>query len=430
MFAAGDRDGLIARLTPSFPELQRSVDLAMITFVTAEGVALGRVHTPQVFGDSMLARRSNVATVLKTGKATAGLEPGREVLGIFATAPVVADGRTIGAVDVGSAMTKAYLERLKTSLAADIAIHVEKGGKFEGQGSTFKTQPVLTDGELSGIAEGKNILRQVSHDGHSYVVGGSILRDPAGARLAVMEVASDVTAIVAARSAALWAIAASTLLACALVLAGFFLFARSIARSITSLTGVMGKLAAGDLTQDVPGQARSDETGAMARAVQVFKEAAIEKRRIEAAAAAAQAATEAAEQRSRAERDAAAEAAQVAVTGLAAGLTRLANGDLTVRPGRTICAGIRDAADGLQRRRNATAIDHGRDRDECRRATLRHRRDYAGGGRPIPPDGTASRKLGTNGSGLGPDYRHSAQNRGGRQGGARHGGHRQGGCRA
>ncbi len=51
---------------------------------------------------------------------------------------------------------------------------------------------------------------------------------------------------------------------------------RMLSAPIRYLTGLMSQLAGGDHAIDVPGQARGDEIGAMARALQVFKNAAIE----------------------------------------------------------------------------------------------------------------------------------------------------------
>jgi len=55
-------------------------------------------------------------------------------------------------------------------------------------------------------------------------------------------------------------------------LAAFFIV-RMISRPVTSLTRVMGSLAAGRMDMEVPGCEQLDELGEMARAVQVFKEA-------------------------------------------------------------------------------------------------------------------------------------------------------------
>ncbi|WIJ25873.1 methyl-accepting chemotaxis protein [Devosia sp. RR2S18] len=50
------------------------------------------------------------------------------------------------------------------------------------------------------------------------------------------------------------------------------LIARTITRPITGLTKIMGKIAGGQLDTEVEGTARGDEIGAMARAVEVFRE--------------------------------------------------------------------------------------------------------------------------------------------------------------
>ncbi|CAO3401617.1 methyl-accepting chemotaxis protein [Azospirillum palustre] len=59
--------------------------------------------------------------------------------------------------------------------------------------------------------------------------------------------------------------------------------ARSIVRPVVQMTGTMTELAAGNLTVDVPALANRDEIGSMAKAVLVFKENAIEKKRMDEA---------------------------------------------------------------------------------------------------------------------------------------------------
>ncbi|GLQ04861.1 methyl-accepting chemotaxis protein [Sneathiella chinensis] len=64
-----------------------------------------------------------------------------------------------------------------------------------------------------------------------------------------------------------------------------FLMTRLIRGPIVSMTDVMAKLAEGDRTVDVPAQDQKDEIGAMARAVQIFKDTAIEQERLREEAA-------------------------------------------------------------------------------------------------------------------------------------------------
>ena len=73
----------------------------------------------------------------------------------------------------------------------------------------------------------------------------------------------------------------------------------AVVRPIHGLTGIMGRLANRELTVAVDGTERKDELGAMARAVQVFKDGLIEAERLAAA--------EAAEQQAKARRTAAVE---------------------------------------------------------------------------------------------------------------------------
>jgi len=65
-------------------------------------------------------------------------------------------------------------------------------------------------------------------------------------------------------------------------LAAAILISRQIANPILRLTGVMSTLAAGDLNARIEGGDRKDEVGAMARAVLVFKDHAVENSRLEA----------------------------------------------------------------------------------------------------------------------------------------------------
>jgi methyl-accepting chemotaxis protein len=74
-------------------------------------------------------------------------------------------------------------------------------------------------------------------------------------------------------------------------LAGWFLLA-SISRPVNGLTEAMKTLAAGDTEAFIPGTARKDEVGAMAKAVQVFKENMLRNRILTAEQVRAQAARE------------------------------------------------------------------------------------------------------------------------------------------
>ncbi|MBX5193708.1 HAMP domain-containing protein [Rhizobium sp. NZLR3b] len=102
-----------------------------------------------------------------------------------------------------------------------------------------------------------------------------------------------------------------------------------VANPVTQITASMRRLAEGDTGSNIPFAGRADEIGSMASAVEIFRQAAIANKRME---------VEAEENRKQAEADRiaaqqqaesdAAERLRVATLGLAAGLRRLAAGDL------------------------------------------------------------------------------------------------------
>ncbi|HTJ90845.1 MAG TPA: HAMP domain-containing protein, partial [Acidocella sp.] len=116
-----------------------------------------------------------------------------------------------------------------------------------------------------------------------------------------------------------------------IALVAFFGIRSWITLPVKGLQGVMDRLSSGDLQARVTGTDRKDEIGGMARAVQVFKEAGLEKQRLEGEAAAQRQAAEQERQRADAERAAAAKQQEFVVHSVAEGLEKLSNGDLLFR---------------------------------------------------------------------------------------------------
>lgn len=110
-----------------------------------------------------------------------------------------------------------------------------------------------------------------------------------------------------------------------------WLLSRIIGSPVVAMTDVMRKLAAGDNTIEIPARDRKDEIGDMAGAVQVFKDAAIEKLRLEGMTAEQAKAAEEERARNEAAKAQAAREQQLVVDSIATGLTKLAAGDLVFR---------------------------------------------------------------------------------------------------
>ncbi len=104
----------------------------------------------------------------------------------------------------------------------------------------------------------------------------------------------------------------------------------SIAKPIKAITASMTRLAVGDTERTIPYSDRTDEIGEMAGAVEIFRQAAITNRRLELEAERNRAIAENDRQRLTEEAEAAADKRlREATSVLAAGLTRLAAGDLS-----------------------------------------------------------------------------------------------------
>jgi methyl-accepting chemotaxis protein len=104
---------------------------------------------------------------------------------------------------------------------------------------------------------------------------------------------------------------------------------RSIARLLSSLAEAMRRLAGGDYGAVVPGEDRADEIGAMARAVQVFKDNGARLAATEAEAARHRQTAETERHAAEIIRATVDREQRAVVTALASGLDRLAKGDLT-----------------------------------------------------------------------------------------------------
>jgi len=104
---------------------------------------------------------------------------------------------------------------------------------------------------------------------------------------------------------------------------------KAICRPIDDITRAMDRLAGGDTQSTVPFAGRADEIGAMAAAVEVFRQAALNNIRLESEAAANLALRQADEAEIQRRKEEEARNLAFATENLAAGLKRLAQGDLT-----------------------------------------------------------------------------------------------------
>ncbi|WP_420479700.1 methyl-accepting chemotaxis protein [Brevundimonas sp. FT23028] len=128
-----------------------------------------------------------------------------------------------------------------------------------------------------------------------------------------------------------WALGVGVVAAVLLSLLSGWALSSGIGGPVLKMVAHMKRLMAGDTALQVPEAGRKDEFGAMGQAIIAFRDAAIEKVRVEAEAADAREKAEAERRRNLTATEAAAEEQALVVTALAEGLERLSAGDLTYR---------------------------------------------------------------------------------------------------
>jgi methyl-accepting chemotaxis protein len=275
--ANGDRDTLMALLGGAQKALQPQ-GISIVDFMQPPATSFLRVHLPKAFGDDASSRRPTIVQANRTGKQIAGVEMGRDTLAIFAMTPVMRDGRSLAAMDIGIPFGSDFVNRAKQRFGVDLAVHSFDGKTFKTLASTFGDAEVSTPAELKRAFDGATPRRDAVLGGHPVALYLGQIRTYNSEPVAVLEVIRDTTEFEAgAASAQQNLIVGTAAIVIMSVLFALFL-GRSLSRPVRAITAVMNRLSGGDLAMTIPGSERCDEIGTMAQALLVFRENACQAR--------------------------------------------------------------------------------------------------------------------------------------------------------
>jgi methyl-accepting chemotaxis protein len=354
LVAANAHDELIRRYVKAMPILKAESNLQLITFAKVPGIVVARVHAAGDFGDDLKDRRKMIVDAMRENKPMVGIEPSRNgALSTFATVPIMTEGKIAGTVDIGTQLTDAYFESLKKANSVDLGIQIDRDGHFETQNATFAAKTFLTPEESRAAIDGLAPKKMVDEGGTHLAVTALPLKDFSGRAIGILELVDDVSAIIQQGRTALWTTIIGSVIIAVLSLIMFVCFAISLSRPIRDLTFAMKRLASGDLKSEIDGMGRSDEIGAMAAAVQVFKDNALALEQATESQRHMEAAAEAGRIRHEEERQALARQQEDVVQALAAALERLSGGDLTSQIDAAFAAEYMKLKDNFN-----TAIEH------------------------------------------------------------------------
>ena len=253
---------------------------------------------------------------------------GTELLGLSSTAIVAArtaQSEELELIRTGNEAAATAMDAAAATLskaALEIYYKVDSSG-----------QNKVIEGLLGKITEYRNSIPEILD---ANAAESELRRELARSVARVASEAQDVAArelagIEEARSNALWLLGGGVLLAIAIGLVLALLVGRSITKPILQLVDTMRRLASGEHEIAVPATSRRDEIGEMSKAVLTFKEAAIEKIRLERESAEQAAVAEAERLQNEEARDRQTAEQQAVVQALAQGLENLSKGDLTFR---------------------------------------------------------------------------------------------------
>jgi methyl-accepting chemotaxis protein len=272
LFAARDRNGLVAELMPLYSSMKEKYRIAQFHWHLPNNVSFVRFHKLGTFGDDLSAQRKTVVKVNAEKVEVTGLEVGVGDLGLRVVRPVFdAAGAHIGSVEYGGAIDSSFIDYFAANATAEVkaagleisVVSKDANGKFHLLGSNFEK-------EVSGKPEEE--MRRLEPTGSSCSTAGAtalasyLLRDFAGNGVGYVRFRYDVNFILAQRRAqllqSLATYVATLALLAILMLAIIF---RAVNRPVQAVTAALKDIAEGDgdLTRKLPVRS-NDEIAEMA----------------------------------------------------------------------------------------------------------------------------------------------------------------------
>ncbi|WP_295385821.1 methyl-accepting chemotaxis protein [uncultured Thiodictyon sp.] len=269
-FAASDRDWLREALVPPFKVLAKDYGAAQFQFHRAPATSFLRVHMPEKFGDDLSAIRHSVVDTSRTHEPHGGIEVGVAGLGVRGMVPLRDGEQYVGVVEFGMTFGRPFFTAFKANFGVDAGLNLLRNGAFETFAGTYGDRPLLDDARLRLALAGEPQLAEIEHDGQPLAVYAALIRDYSGVPLGVVEVARDRSPYAAALRSATRQSLLIGALALLLSLGIAQLTARPLSRRIRALADGVSRVAAGDLSRDIPGSGR-DELAELAGAANAMR---------------------------------------------------------------------------------------------------------------------------------------------------------------
>lgn len=280
---AGDREALLALVEPPYRQLREDFSIDSMYFLSPEGVAVLRLHAPSLYGDNLAPTRPMVAEAIATRGQLRGVEWGINGLVVRGMRSVSGpDGEHLGLVEVGSFINDRLLREITppSTSGIQLAIYARRpGGRADSGGDALPPSLVATTDPLAPQAlpaadlaalDGvdRPIRRAVSRDGVPGYERVFALHDYRGQVFGLLRLWSDGSVHRALERRALGIFLAIGGIGVLLAVALGQALGRTLTNPILDLAAQITALREGRLDGQIAHTGRTDEIGAIARAME------------------------------------------------------------------------------------------------------------------------------------------------------------------
>jgi len=270
-----DRDVLKKNLLKNFGTIQENFGVKQFQFYLPPAILFFQVHDPDKKIENLSTFNKTVLHSYNSKAPQSGLETDIDGLEIRGVHPVFYHDEYVGTVEFGLAFDQALLNKVKKLFDMDISVYLPNTkSKLTLQRST-KTGNQIRTAPFDSIYHTNLRFHHYKDNTGSYTVLSGPLNDPSGQVIGMVELEMDRSVYIDNLK---------TFIKLMLLILGASIFlgvlvanetSRRVAAPIKKLTEIMTRLAKGNLDIEIEGVLRKNEIGAMANALNIFKQNAI-----------------------------------------------------------------------------------------------------------------------------------------------------------
>lgn len=280
--AERDRERLSNLFDKGFAKWKAENGVKQFQFHIPPATSFHRVHKPAKHGDDLSSFRKTVIAANAQQKTVMGLERGRAGIGVRGLAPITYEGKHAGTIEFGLSFDKHLFKTFVADRGLQTEFYLLPNTSFEQFGakaseiklfaSTLDGNALVNSEKILAALEGTVVQAREEIGETTYASALHPIMDFSGKPIGVLHLMVPADYFVTAWNNYLMTSAA--ILVVLLIVGGAIGYwqAHGINAPLAQLRMAMSKLSSGDLDVSIPDQNRKDEIGAMAQALEVFRD--------------------------------------------------------------------------------------------------------------------------------------------------------------